>query len=196
MNNNYGYFCGGQYPPFEEYSDITRMDFSNEVITDTGKNLPFKGRYRQNFSTNSYGYFMGGYYYDPPADDWFTTITRLDFISETTSVIGTVSPTTCDGRAAVQNNSEGYICGGSFPYINTVYKFPFSTETVSNPANNLPVTTSSAASLSSDYYGYIVGGSIPTTSSNILRLNFSTEVTTDSGNNVPVAITSDHGVTN
>jgi hypothetical protein len=196
MNNNYGYFCGGQFPPTQERSDVTRMDFSTEVVADTGKDLPFKGSYKQNFSAGSYGYFMGGYFYDPPGDDWFTTLSRLDFISETVSVIGTIGPTTCDGRAAVQNNLNGYVCGGGFPYINTVYKMEFSTENVSTPGNNLPTSASSSAALSSDYYGYIVGGSTPTISSNIQRLDFSSEIVSDNLNNIPISISGHYGVTN
>lgn len=196
MNNNYGYFCGGQFPASEERSDVTRMDFSTEVVADTGKDLPFKGRYRQNFSAGSYGYFMGGYFYDAPGDDWFTTLSRLDFTSETVSVVGTIGPTTCDGRTAVQNNLNGYVCGGNFPHINTVYRMEFATENVSTPGNNLPTTLSSSAALSSDYYGYIVGGDIPGNNSNILRLDFSSEIVSDNLNNIPVSIANNNGVTN
>ena len=36
-NNSYGYFGGGGSP---NSCTIARLDFSNEVVSDTGKNLP------------------------------------------------------------------------------------------------------------------------------------------------------------
>jgi len=186
-NSNYGYQVGGFYPPSLEYSSVRRLEFSSEVFSDIPTVMPEKGRYRQNFSTQSYGYTMGGYYYDAPGDDWFSTISRLDFISETVSIIGSIGPATCDGRAAVQNNLNGYVCGGSFPYINTVYKMEFATENVSTPGNNLPITVSAANALPDMHYGYICGGNTPTSTSNIFRLDFSTESVSDTTNNLPAA---------
>jgi len=190
-SSNYGYQVGGFYPPSLEYSNVRRLEFSSEVFYDIPTVMPEKGRYSQNFSTQSYGYFMGGYYYDAPGDDWFTTISRLDFISETVSIIGSIGPTTCDGRTAVQNNLNGYVCGGSFPYIKEIYKMEFTTENVS-AAGNMPYEISGAHGLPDTHYGYICGGWSPAspTSSNISKLDFSTEIVSGPTNKFPAGIRS------
>jgi len=190
-SSNYGYQVGGFYPPSLEYSNVRRLEFSSEVFYNIPTVMPEKGRYSQNFSTQSYGYFMGGYYYDAPGDDWFTTISRLDFISETVSIIGSIGPTTCDGRTAVQNNLNGYVCGGSFPYIKEIYKMEFSTENVSAPGN-MPYEISGAIGLPDTHYGYICGGWSPAspTSSNISKLDFSTEIVSGPTNKFPAGIRS------
>ena len=84
---NYGYFGGGQAPTATPsiVTTIERLDFSNETTSLPGKNL-LQARYNlAATSSNSYGYFGGGY--APSATPSIvTTIDRLDFSNETTSL--------------------------------------------------------------------------------------------------------------
>ena len=84
----YGYFGGGYI------NTITRLDFSNETVSDPGKNLPTVRIVSAATSSSSYGYFGGGFI--PPlffGAPYSCTITRLDFSNETVSNPGKNLPT-------------------------------------------------------------------------------------------------------
>ena len=81
----YGYFGGGQTPTL--LNTITRLDFSNETVSDPGKNLPSARGSIDATSSSSYGYFGGG-----NAPTAINTITRLDFSNETVSDPGNNIP--------------------------------------------------------------------------------------------------------
>jgi hypothetical protein len=70
----YGYFGGG----YTSISNIIRLDFSNETVSDPGKSLPISRGRTSGVYNNSYGYFGGGY-----RSGSISTITRLDFSNET-----------------------------------------------------------------------------------------------------------------
>ncbi|AGH31514.1 hypothetical protein SWZG_00001, partial [Synechococcus phage S-SKS1] len=82
-SRTYGYFGGGETPPF--VNTIDRLDFSNETLSLPGNNLPQARRGLAAVSNSSYGYFGGGY--APPN---VNTIDRLDFSNETTSAPGII----------------------------------------------------------------------------------------------------------
>ena len=50
----YGYFGGGSTPT--DINTITRLDFSNETVSDPGKNLPTERTTATSVSNNFYGY--------------------------------------------------------------------------------------------------------------------------------------------
>jgi hypothetical protein len=77
-NNSYGYFAGGQIGPTvgSAISTITRLDFSNETVSDPGKNFVTIRTQAAGISNNFYGYFAGN---NPNSN----TITRLDLSTET-----------------------------------------------------------------------------------------------------------------
>ena len=105
-NNSYGYFCGGDpwtSPPITNPTNlIQRLDFSNETISDPGKNMPTSRNSAAELSNNSYGYFVGGY--TPTIG---CLISRLDFSNETTSDPGKNLNAAGDFIATVSNNSYG-----------------------------------------------------------------------------------------
>lgn len=76
----YGYYVGGVFPG-GNVCTITRLDLSNETVSDPGKNLPAATAYLAAVSSSSYGYFGGGDS-SPPI---ICTITRLDFSNENVS---------------------------------------------------------------------------------------------------------------
>ena len=184
----YGYFGGGFAPP--SINTITRLDFSNETVSDPGKNLPTATSGLAAVSSSSYGYFGGG---SNPPTTMICTITRLDFSNETVSNPGKNLPTSRDLLAAVSSSSYGYFGGGfTPPYINTISRLDFSNETVSDPGKNLPSAGGSGgrrsqlAAISNNSYGYFGGGANPAgfNSCTISRLDFSNETATDPGKNL------------
>ena len=140
----YGYFGGGQIAPINSSvtSIITRLDFSNETVSDPGKNLPTGRSSATGVSNNSYGYFGGG---EPGL---ISTITRLDFSNETVRNPGNNFIPGRSYVAGVSNNFYGYF-GGGYDGSNmcTITRLDFSNETVFNPGNNLPVRRWGAAGL-------------------------------------------------
>ena len=77
----YGYFGGGNAPPFA--ATVDRIDFSNETTSAPGDNLSEARSTLAAVSSNSYGDFGGG---STPAV--VATVDRLDFSNETTSAPG------------------------------------------------------------------------------------------------------------
>jgi len=141
-------------------------------------------------SSNSYGYFGGGY--QPP---YICTISRLDFINETVSNPGNNLPASRGMLAATSSNSYGYYGGGqSSPstYFSTISRLDFINETASNPGNNLPTVRARFAASSSNSYGYFGGGlspeSSPATIDTITRLDFPNETVSNPGNNLPTTL--------
>jgi hypothetical protein len=212
-NSSYGYFAGGFYTPIPSYYScvISRLDFSSETTSDPGKNL---SQIRNNYtatSSNSYGYFVGGYSFPPlpPASQPFTsgvlsTITRLDFSNETVSNPGKNLPQVTQASTATSSSSYGYFGGGSVAsLVNTISRLDFSNETVSASGNNLPTARQNSAAVSggasvyrgSKTYGYIVGGDGATLVNTVSRLDFSNETVSNPGKNLLVAKTNFSGTT-
>jgi hypothetical protein len=179
----YGYFGGGKPAPAPFSNTISRLDFSNETVSNPGNNLPTARSNIAATSNNSYGYFGGGY-----SPTIISTISRLDFINETLSDLGNNLPTARYALAATSSSSYGYFGGGfSPPNINTISRLDFTNETTSDPGNNLPTARRSLAATSSSSYGYFGGGRTPTIINTITRLDFSSETLSDPGNNLPTA---------
>ena len=188
-SGTYGYYVGGANGP-TRISNITRLDFSNETVSDPGKNLSLVRSNLAGTQNNSYGYFGGG---SPTAPTIISTITRLDFSNETVSDPGKNFSSARSQLEATQNSSYGYFGGGYTPgFISTITRLDFSNETVSDPGNNLSSARVRLATTSSSSYGYFGGGSIPNTPaptviSTIIRLDFSNETVSDPGKNLPIA---------
>jgi len=185
-----GYYGGGQTP--STINTITRLDFSNETVSDPGNNLPTARYSLAATSSSSYGYFGGGY-----TTTYINTITRLDFTNETVSDPGNNLPRERYSFASTSNNSYGYFGAGdqfvgpNIQRTNTITRLDFTNETVSNPGNNLPTAREALAATSSSFYGYYAGGQPDTPPPSYLctieRLDFSNETTSNLGNNLPSA---------
>jgi hypothetical protein len=90
-NNTYGYFWGGYGPgaqPNFFYSDFEKLQFSNGTFTNFPNSInPLYVYNDHNSQTDSYyGYFVGGHTVPDPSPDG-THVRRLDFSSDTTSLI-------------------------------------------------------------------------------------------------------------
>ena len=183
----YGYFGGGNIPSGPtNISTISRLNFSNETVSNPGNNLPSTTSNLVAVSSIFYGYFGGGV-----TPSTISTIRRLDFSNETVSLPGKNLLTTLYNAATSNNNYYGYFAGGSTTSILAICaisRFDFSTETVSDPGNKLPTTgRENLSATSSSSYGYYGGGitSVPGLISTISRLDFSNETTSNPGNNLP-----------
>ena len=86
LGTPYGYVAGGYYsPPNSGYSNIQRIDYSNDTADAVEKGPLSLGRYSFNSaSSSSYGYFTGGYTYPSPTNAR-STVDRLDYSSDTTA---------------------------------------------------------------------------------------------------------------
>ncbi len=197
QSNSYGYFGGGYtFPPATWYNTITRLDFSNETVSNPGKDLPSARQGTTGTQSSSYGYLCGGA--SPPFPTLICTISRLDFSNETTSNPGK-NFTSRTGSSPVSNNFYGYFCGGNAPtptdIISTITRLDFSNETVSDPGNNFSAVRRAFGSLSggasvyrgSKTYGYMIGGYGANYVSTVSRLDFSSEVISNPGNNYPTS---------
>ena len=202
-SSSYGYFGGGESPnptpppAFIRINTISRLDFSNETVSNPGKNLPTSRDLLAAVSSSSYGYFGGGF--TPP---YINTISRLDFSNETVSDPGKNLPSAggSGGRrsqlAAISNNSYGYFGGGANPAgFNscTISRLDFSNETATDPGKNLSAPSTFIAAVSNNFYGYFGGGSGVCT---INRLDFSNETVSAPGKNLPTIRYSFAGLSN
>ena len=77
---------------------ITRLDFSNETVSNPGKNLPTARNSVGATSSSFYGYYGGG-------NPNINTITRLDFSTENVSDPGNNLPASGGQRGVVSNSN-------------------------------------------------------------------------------------------
>ena len=177
----YGYFIGG-VTGFNNFSTISRLEFSTETVSNPGKNLPVARSALGAISNNYYGYSGGGQ--NPGSPVLISTITRLDFSNETVSDPGNNLPSARNSLTATSSNSYGYFNG---PSTSVITRFDFSNETANDPGKNLPSALYNPSAVSSSSYGYFGGGANPLTSffSTIRRLDFSNETVSDPGKNLP-----------
>jgi len=134
-SNSYGYFAGGQAPP--PSNTVDRLDFSNETTSAPGNDLSQARTSLAAVSSSSYGYFAGGQ--DPSVSPIYVdTVDRIDFSSETRSLLGDNLPQGRSRLAATSSDFYGYFGAGfNNPGVDTVDRIDFSSETFSAPGNNL-----------------------------------------------------------
>ena len=131
---------------------------------------------------------MGGQFIDGGFNYARCLISRLDFSSETSSLPGTNIPTTLYNQTATQNQSHGYLLGGSEPSnTDTIKKFDFDSESISTISSTLPATRArSSEGVENSIYGYMCGAQPYICT--ITRLDLTTESVSDPGIGLPVAI--------
>ena len=168
---NYGYFAGGDTPPF--VCTIDRIDFSNETVSQPGPSLTKARNSLRAVASSDYGYFAGGRESYPTP---ICTIDRIDFSSETVAVppVGDQLTEARASFAAVSNSNYGYFAGGFSPQVCTIDRIDFSSETVSLPGPSLTKARDGLTAVPSSDYGYFVGGN--PISCTIDRIDFSTEI--------------------
>jgi len=191
---SHGYFAGGTYG--NAISTIDRMDFSNEIISTLSNNLTETRTGAAGVSGGAsiirgngyrtYGYYGGGY---QPGAVFESRIERIDFSTQTDSVMASkliYQHVQCN---TVSSNNHGYFVGGfipspgGFPYQSSrVQRFDFTSEILSElpSQSRAPYEVSSAGTLSNSQYGFVAGGlkGVPNGSvavSTTIRLDFSSD---------------------
>jgi len=208
-NSDYGYFGGGWVSAGNYTSTIDRIDFSNETTSLPNSNLSMIREVLSGSSNSNYGYsYFAGGYGGPPPVNIRSTIDRLDFSSETTSLPGNNLPQAKGWMAPqpVSGSDYGYLAGGcTIPvftgpaYYCIVNRLDFSTETLSLPGKNLSIKRRRLSGTFNSNYGYFAGGDIstppaPTVYSTIDRIDFSNETVSAPGNNLTQARTASAAV--
>jgi hypothetical protein len=174
-NDTYGYYAAGTN---SNSNVVSRLDFSTDLSSLPGKNLPTVVDYGGSISRIDfgYGYFVGGQNGTLPNPNEISTITRLDFATETISPT-TNLPTSLFQIRAFNGSTYGYAIGGTDPTNtakNTIYRLDFSNDTlaISLPSKNFASNRSGSCVNESPLYGYAVSGQNVST---IERLDFASE---------------------
>ena len=117
-NSGFGYVAGGYAPII---CTVSRLDFSNDTVSDPGINLPASRRLHEGTQSTVYGYFGGGYIDPGPASS--CTILRLDFSSEVITTPGNNLTTAIRDHASISGGTSitrangyktyGYYAAGS-----------------------------------------------------------------------------------
>ena len=188
---NFGYFCNGNTPSY--ISTISRLDFSTDTVSDN----PPVGRSaagRASFEINrpqvfkfvpgnnvwkespNQGFYGSG---QDASSNALSTISKIDFSSETLSNPSATTTTSPIFMIGTQNSNYGYYVNGYDSTNNhcTVNRFDFSNETLVNSAAKTNRATRGAGGVESKDYAYFGGGYGPGNLSTIDRMDFSTEVT-------------------
>ena len=177
---DYGYYAGGNNT---NANTISRLDFSTNLNSLPGTNLPTLVNNAASVSRvdEGYGYFIGGQNPAiPVAPRQISTITRLDFSTETLSPMSNLPTSTQDLRG-FNGTTYGYTLGGDVGNppvtVNTIYRLDFSNNTlaVSLPSKNLTTSRTDFVANESPLYGYASAGVAPANLSSRERLDFSTE---------------------
>lgn len=173
-NNNYGYYAGGNNV---NSNVISRLDFSTALSSLPGNNLPTNVDRSGSISRIDfgYGYFIAGQNPALATPRNISTITRLDFSTETLSPT-TNLPSSLTGIRGFNGTTYGYAVGGQNPTpinTNTVYRLDFSNNTVaiSLPGKNLTFARNGSCVNENPLYGYVTSGGTTTRE----RLDFTTE---------------------
>ena len=193
-SSSYGYFGGGNIPtpPFRT-DTIDRIDFSNETTSAPGNNLPSE---RESLGTLSggasvargkgyktYGYYGGGYRGSPSLYE--SRIERIDFSTQTDSIMTSRLIYQHSSCNTVSSNKHGYFVGGFVPnptfpnQSSKVQRFDFISEVVTELPSQASYEIAGSGTLSNAQYGYIGGGTRGPGgfwTSNVTRLDFSSNL--------------------
>lgn len=175
-NSSFGYIGGGWAPgngPYVQYSQISRLDFSNDIVSQPGNDLSVNrstvatvqgGQSYRAFTTKSYGYYFGGdKFLAPPPPQVVSTILRMDFSTGSYSDLGNSMPAQKTNVNTVASNERSY-----GKWTNTqVIRFDFANESNSLfTISNTPVSSGGKGNASNSNYGYWL---------NLSRIDYSNE---------------------
>jgi len=187
---DFGYFMGGaveSYNPSANFSDVDRLDFSNDTADMVAKAfLPTGKGYMRGFSSFTHGYTAGGY--APAVSTRVTTIDRIDYASDTTAQTakGPLATGVSSNNVGLHNTDYGYSVGGYDPSTSAVVslnqRLEFANDTTTTaPKGNLEYATSQNAGTGDTNYGYFGGGgSVFSAKSYAQRIDYSNDTATTS----------------
>ena len=186
VGTDFGYFMGGaveSYSPSANFSDVDRLDFSNDTADMVSKAfLPTGKGYMRGFSSLTHGYTSGGY--APAFSTRMSTIDRIDYANDTTAQTakGPLEFGVSSNNVGLHNTEYGYTLGGStspsvtFTSYNQRLEFANDTTTTA-PKGNLSQNKNYGAGAGNQSYGYYSGGGTPSRISSVERLDYSNDTT-------------------
>ena len=145
------------------------------------------------FSSPARGYYTGGYAPGAPSGNYVSNSERLDFSSETFTVLPAMtvspvagSPYTLYRGASTTSNTAGYLLGGSGGggsyYYSSIWKSTYSSETTAKIPSNLSGTRYQHVAAGTTNKGYALGGNRPGIQSNVDRITYSNDSVSNIGN--------------
>jgi len=185
--SSYGYFVGGNTNPGGTYrTTIDRLDFSSDTSTAVAKGpLTVVKKEFGSVSSDSYGYFGGGYNLIPGGNNYISSTDRLDFSNDTATTVargnlsrnrnqiaGTSAKVTATAPVQPPFSSPaplpapgpayGYFAGGAgvpSPLYTTIDRVDFSNDTPTTTTKGaLNTATFVGAATGNSSYGYYGGG--------------------------------------
>ena len=158
---SYGYVGGGQAPGSSYKTNVDRIDFGNDTATAVAKGpLAVATSDHGTSSSNSYGYFGGGY--GPNK----STVQRIDYSSDTSTMSpkGPLSSARYKVVGAGNNNygyqGSGAPLGGPTPAVSTIDRIDYSNDTATAAVKG-PLSAGRAymgGATGNQSYGYFGGG--------------------------------------
>jgi hypothetical protein len=183
---NYGWFGGGQTPT-TVYSTVDRIDFSNDLATQSQRStLNYTPGVCALAATgnSNYGWFGGGFV--PSIPGRTSKVERIDFSNDSivSSTRGLLTGAK-DRLAATGNSNYGWFGGGTLngvTAIPTVDRINFSNDlATASPRSPLSSAKYFVAATGNSNYGWFGGGQTPTTVySTVDRIDFSNDLATQS----------------
>jgi len=208
-NTENAYLSGGSYnAPFTR-SAVSRLNFSTETITDTNMkvyDVDYIGT--AGVTDGTYGYFVGGLDPDnakpPNWDATFSTVSKLDFSSETISNPGNPFTRWVSQSTVTQNNLYGfYMANKAGPVVSNTppnpewnpdtYRLDFATSVASSTGENTfapGMVSNPGAGASGEYYGYVLGGGDP--NPEYCNTGYKFDYTTSTKENLPALLSGDN----
>ena len=181
----YGYYGGGYTGPspgaYE--SRIERIDFSSNTDSILPNQLIYRHSLCNTVSSNSDGYFVGGFVPNPTFPNQTSRVQRFDFISENISEIPSQAPYETAGAGMVFNSQYGFFAGGlkgvpnGSATVSTTIRLDFSSDSMSQPSSILTEARSVLNGVSDlrNNLGYFGGGY---SSCRVCRIDLSSETIT------------------
>jgi len=197
-NTEDAYLSGGADPepaPFATSNRrfISKFNFSTDTSSDTSMKLRDTCYdYSSGVSDGIYGYFVGGRE-NPDSGTLIadhSTVSKLDFSSETTSNLSNL-PEKIAGSRVVQNNLYGFFMANKGPTGSSnpdTWKIDFATgNMIDTGVTTFPTNDQvlyPGAAVSGNYNGYIAGGSDPETR-DVYKFDYITSTKNDLPNALP-----------
>ena len=167
-----GYIGGGwnpnkpASPGVSLTNNIMKFQFSNETTSDLPANLPLSRSALFGVSSQSKGYWCGGWNPSPsPGGTYYSTVNNIQFSNTTISTPSNSLPVARGFGAPLSTTSTGYLAEGSPQpptYSPSILKLQYSTETFDTSIGTTPVLAmqsyNGAFSDRSNGNGYFFGG--------------------------------------
>ena len=222
-NSTHGYSGGGSsssYP--NRYSQVRKLSFTTEtyeVAGESGSFYPGSGREKSaafsqasngkslptaptstptadkfySYSSAARGYYTGGTAPGAPSGNYVPNSERLDFSSDTFTVLPAMTVTPVTGTpytlfrgASSTSSTAGYLLGGSGGggsyYYSSIWKSTYASETTAKIPSNLSGTRYMHVAAGTTNKGYALGGNRPGIQSNVDKITYSNDSVSNIGN--------------